>query len=190
MLLHYFKKPVLTLSELDKITGHSDSAKFTWLSKTLLWLSEDLGFEVINVENLNYNKFAKEGELYLKEIWDAETFSIQNKFSDLKLEQEFASKLMSSKVRCIDGRWTLSKIDQFRSAGYFTMLSINPFVLMDRPEYGSHLIVLGEKVGDRYKIYDPDLKEPRFVKAEILAKAISKSRKPDFNVIFVKDSLS
>ena len=188
MLLDHYDQPVLSLQELDSITGHKENC-FTWLSRALLWLDKQ-GFEVVNVENLDYKKFAKEGRNYLKKIWSAETFKAQHEFSDLVWEQSVAKKLIKSKICLINETWTLKKIDQFRKRGnYFTMLSINPFAAKGEKGYGSHLVVLGERKRDLFKIYDPDYNRPRWLKSEILSKSISEPNKSDFNVVFVRKNL-
>ena len=184
MLLYSMQKPVLSLEELDKITHH-DPSKFTWQGQALLWLQKK-GFQVENYENLDYREFAREGKAYLKRIWDAETFSIQEKYSNLRKEQKTARKIIGKDLKTVNSRLTIRQIKRKYEAGYFTMLSINPYAMVGKLGYGSHMIVIAGFDEKFIKIYDPDKPKPYDVTYQRLSYAISKKRKGDFNVIFVR----
>jgi len=185
MLFHFYGRPVLSFKELDIITGH-DPHSFTWMGKAFLWLVKN-GFEVISVENFDYRIFAKQGIKYLKQVWSEETFKVQDQYSNLVAEQVMARKLINSEVQFINARWPLAKIHSFRIKGdYFTLLSVNQFALYRKDGYGAHMVVLGEKKGDRFKVYDPDRSRPQWIPSKRLAYSMSPKRKEDFNVIFMR----
>jgi hypothetical protein len=187
MLLHSFKMPVLSLTQLDRITRHN-SKKYTWMSDALLWLYRQ-GFEVKNYENLDYEKFADEGEEYLKRIWDKETFFTQRRYSDLRKERLAARIMLKTGIKIINTRLSLRNIRDKFIGGYFVMLSVNPYTLKGMDGYGSHMIVVGGFKGRHVKLYDPDINKPYQVTYRRLENAISEGNKSDFNAIFVKKSV-
>ena len=185
MLLHHYAREVPSFAELDKITGHAGPGKLTWLTQALLWL-ETQGFRVVLVENLDYVQFAKYGESYLKKIWDKETFSIQKKYSDLKMEKGAAGRLIRSGIITKDRRMSLADVRRMHGQGYFTMLSINPHVLNGFDGYGSHLVVIRGFGTRTVQLLDPDHSGTRRVSYAALRRSISDEYKPDFNAIFIK----
>jgi hypothetical protein len=184
MLLFSFGKPELSLRQLDDIIGHIPGM-FTWMSDALLWLDEE-GFEVENYESLDYTRFVKKGIGYLREIWDKETFAIQESYSDLERERKIARKMLDRGIKLVNVRLSLSEIKDKHERGYFTMLSVNPFALRGKEGYGSHLIVV-KSFGDGYAtVLDPDAEKSYQVSESRLEYAISKERKMDFNAICVR----
>ncbi len=182
-LLHYFDMPVLSFKELDKITGH-DPDKFTWMSKALLWLASKR-LHVLHIENLDYVMFSKQGEKYLKNIWDAETFKVQDQYSNLKAGQKDAAKLVASKnITLLNKRLNVSEIKSLFKMGNFVMLSINPNVLKDKNNYGSHLVVVAGFKNGKVRLCDPDA-GLTWYKEKTLQRAISSKYKPDFSVTLV-----
>ncbi len=184
MLLYSFEKPVLSLQELDEITHH-EAGTYTWMSDALLWL-EKQGFEVENYENLDYRIFAAKGKEYLRQIWGAKTFELQDAFSNLDREQAMASKLLESGIRTVNARMSLEEIKQKMDQGFFVMLSVNPHALKGDRGYGSHMVVVQSIAKTRTILLDPDATEPSEVSNEELKNAISEENKQDFNAIFVR----
>lgn len=184
-MLRYFDMPVLSFKELDKITGHK-KGMFTWMSKTILWLANQ-EFEVYHVENLDYNRFVKEGELYLKTIWNKEVFDTQKAYSNLKIEQKIARKIIDNPNIIIKNKHlNIKDLKKLVGHNYFVMLSVNPFTLQDKDGYGSHLVVLMHFKNNRVQICDPDI-GIYWIDKKSLIRAISKKYKPDFQATFVSN---
>lgn len=181
-LLYYFDMTVLSFDELDKITGHGLNT-FTWMSKTLLWLSEQ--FNVIHIENLDYSQFARDGKEYLKDIWDTEIFRVQNSFSNLDKEQINANELIKNKnIRLINRRSSMEDIKSFFEHNYFILLSINHNVLNGVKEYGSHMVIVAGFKDGKVKLVDPD-EGIIWHEENRLKSAISQDNKPDFSMTLV-----
>lgn len=186
-LLDHFNVPVPTLYELDRITNHRPG-RYTWMSATLLWLAEQ-GFKVMHVENIDYRQFAEHGSSYLADIYSNEVFELQDKMSDLKQEQIYASRLISTAgIELMNDRWSISKIKPFLERGYVALVSINPFVLDGKSDLiGSHLVVVtrislpSETENPNVTVCDPDIGW-RIVPYEEFERAVQKD---DFSMTFL-----
>ncbi|HOX95979.1 MAG TPA: hypothetical protein PLI45_01230 [Candidatus Woesebacteria bacterium] len=94
-VLDYFKLS-REFSNVEKSTGyHEDS--FSWIPKTVVWLNS-LGFDVCFYSEGDYERVAKEGIEYLKEI-KGTFFNLENERGDYKYMNEVqdATKEMLSK---------------------------------------------------------------------------------------------
>lgn len=184
-MLRHFNLPVLSFKELDEITGH-EARKFTWMSKTLLWLAAK-NLHVIHVENLDYALFARNGTGYLKTLWNNETFEIQNRYSDLEMERVNATKLTANNnVTLVNRRLNVNELRLLFNLGFFIMLSINPNVLKHKSGYASHMVVIAGFENEMVRICDPDNNGLMWYKEAMLEKAISAKRKPDFSATLVR----
>jgi hypothetical protein len=191
MMLAHFGMPVLSFKELDEITGHVPG-KFTWIGRAMLWI-ESIGFEVVNIENLDYTKFARDGESYLSKIWPREMFEEQKKFSDLKQEQDTAQKIISSSnIRNVYSDYIfVTTLESFYLRKFFVMLSINPYALRGENGYGSHLVVVHGFDNDNVYLLDPDASGDGVVKVskQSLESFINAPTKPDVNAVMIRPIL-
>ena len=185
-LLAHFDMVIPTVARLDEITEHIPG-RYTWLSAGLLWLASK-GFRIVHVENIDYKRFAKEGRDYLKFVYPANVFKVQDEMSNLDREQELAKKLVESKaIRIFYGRWSLENVKAQLGPDCVALVSINPCVLLGEEGYASHLVILWEigtgNSGDdsSVKFLDPD-KGEMVVSANLFGKAMDKE---DFSVTFI-----
>lgn len=118
-----------------------------------------LGFEVVDIGGgLDYRKFAKRGEKYLKAIWLKEFFETQKKFSDLKNEQKLALMLIKEKrVKLKNRPATLRDIRKFFDKGYILLCTINPYVLERRKGYSGHKVIVTDVKKRTIQFHDPGL---------------------------------
>jgi hypothetical protein len=142
MALSYFdsKYKKFTMEKLDKLTGHIQG-KYTWQSKTILWLDSH-GYDVIQIEPLDYKKFSKSGEKYLMKIWSPEMFQDQKINSDLDTEIETAKQLQDTKSLFVVKVPSFNDLIQKMEEGYIGLISINPFKLDGEDGISSHMIVM------------------------------------------------
>lgn len=118
-----------------------------------------LGFEVVDIGGgLDYKKFAKRGERYLKAIWLKEVFETQKKFSDIKNEQKLAGMLIKEKrVKLKNRPATLRDIRKLFDNGYVLLCTINPYVLEHRKDYSGHTILVTDVKKHTIQFHDPGL---------------------------------
>lgn len=183
----YFPDKNYSFKELDKISKHK-KGKWTWQGAALITLAK-LGFDVVNIENLDYKKFAKDGDVYLKKIWSDETFKLQNKFSDLNQEQKIAQKLINlKKVELVNKIARMSDVEKYFSKSFFVMVSVNPCVFERKKCYWSHLVLVTGMDRNFITFHDPGLPpvKNKRVSKKIFEKAMTKPWKEDTNLIAVK----
>ncbi|MEX0918742.1 MAG: hypothetical protein WDZ85_02125 [Candidatus Paceibacterota bacterium] len=172
---------------LDPLIGHKPK-QWTWQSQGLLYLA-NLGFEVVNIENLDYKKFVRQGKKYLAQIWSKEVFEVQEKYSDLDNEQIQARKLIKNPlIKLINKKISISDIERYFYDGFLVMISINPYVLERKKGYASHLVLITAIEDNNITFHDPGLPpiKNRKVGRKTFIKAMSKPWKEDNNLIAVK----
>ena len=188
MILKFcFPRKNYSFSFLDKISKHR-RGKWTWQGASLLYLAS-IGFEVVNIENLNYKLFAKEGEKYLRHIWDQLTFNIQKRFSDLNSEQKIAKLLVaSSSVKLLNKQASVKDVRHYFKRGYLVMVSVNPFALLRRAGYASHSVLVKDINTQYITFHDPGLPplKNRKISLRLFEKAMTPPLKNDTNVMAVK----
>jgi hypothetical protein len=184
---YYFPKENYSYSKLDKITKHK-KGMWTWQGASLLALA-DRGFDVVNIENLDYKKFSKKGENYLKEIWNEEVFETQKKFSDLKQEQNIAGKMMENKkIKLLNRDLKFSDVESYFNEDYLVLVSVNPCVFENKKCYWSHIVLIIDIDEKWVTFHDaglPPIKD-RKISRRKFEKAMTKPFKPDTNLIALK----
>ncbi len=187
ILKHYFPEKNYSFKKLDKLSKHVNG-KLTWQGAFLISLYK-MGFEVINIENLDYKKFAKNGNRYLKTIWSEEVFNTQNKFSDLKKEQKNAQKITQENgIKLINKEVSIKDVEKYFNDGFIVVVSINPCVLVNKKCYWSHVVLITDINDKIITFHDPGLPpvENKKVSKRLFEKAMIKPWKEDTNLIAVR----
>jgi len=187
ILKHYFPEKNYSFKELDKLSNHI-KGKWTWQGTFLLELSK-MGFEVVNIENLDYKKFAKDGAEYLKTIWSEDVFNTQDQFSDLKQEQKIAQRMVEeNKLKLINIEVSLKDVEKYFNEGFMVVVSVNPCIFERRKCYSSHLVLITNISKDTITFHDPGLPpvENNKVSKKLFEKAMTKPWKEDTNLIAVR----
>jgi len=190
VLKYYFPNKNYSFKELDKLSKHI-KGKWTWQGAFLLELSK-LGFEIINIENLDYKKFAKNGDEYLKSIWSEEVFSLQNQFSDFKQEQKIAQRMIKEKkFKLINEEASINDVKKYFSKGFMVIVSVNPCVFERKKCYWGHLVLVTDITKNSVTFHDPGLPPivNKKVNIKLFEKAMTKPWKEDINLIAVKKQI-
>jgi len=187
ILKYYFPEKNYSFKELDKLSKHV-KGKWTWQGASLLVLSK-MGFDIVNIENLNYKKFAKDGDKYLKTIWSEEVFDTQNQFSDLKQEQKIAERMVKQeKFKLINREVSMKDIEKYFNEGFMVAVSVNTCVFVKEDCYTSHLVLVTNIDKKIVTFHDPGLPpiKNKKVSRKLFEKAMTKSWKEDTNLIAVR----
>ncbi len=187
ILKYYFPERNYSFKELDKFSRHS-KGKWTWQGSSLLMLSK-MGFEVINIENLDYKKFARNGNKYLKTIWSKEVFNIQDQFSNLNKEQKISKRIVKEReIKLINKEASLQDIEKYFDEKFIVAVSVNPCVFVKKECYSSHLVLITGIHKNTITFHDPGLpaKENYRVNKILFKKAMTKPWKEDTNLIAVR----
>jgi hypothetical protein len=187
VLAYWLPNREFSFEELDKLSGHK-AGKWTWQGKTILYLIEN-DFEVVNIENLDYQALAEKGEKYLTSIWTKEVFNIQKKYSDLAFEQQVAQKLIKNKKIILkQNEAEIEDIFDLFNKNYTILVSVNPYTIRNEDGYASHMVVITSLDEKNIIIHDPG--PPGFLNKKInrnvFEKAMTKPAKEDTNILAIK----
>lgn len=155
MILKYFL-PTQDFSwkQIDKITAKKEGL-WTWPFAGMLWLHAQ-GFQVINQEVFDYQRFVQEKNTYLIDFYGKEVGKAQIGHSDVNQEAAFAKELLKGGI-LKDHLPTLEDIQQLVIDNYLLICNVNSCALSNKQGYVGHFIVVKE-VDDQYVYFhDPGL---------------------------------
>ncbi len=129
MVLKYFNPNVnYDWDALDKLTGKKEGL-WTWPLYAMIQLEED-GFDVIYIEDFDYDRFSKEGEPYVMESFGQEVGTAQIENSDIAYEMKNAELFLKQchfEPRMPD----FQDIKNLLETSYLLICNVNSCVLND-----------------------------------------------------------
>lgn len=170
MLKYFLSERDFSWAELDKLS-HKTAGKGTWWFPMLLEL-EKTGLKTKYIENFDYQRYLKEGEPYVLDVYGPEAgkwYLERSNLTEVKdLIPEFLKKLAGQKRAA-----ELNDIDDLLAKGWLVGTDLNSRVLNRRPGFSSHMVVIYEKAGQNYILHDPGLppKPQRKVPGKLLLEA-------------------
>src|SRR5262249_43640645 len=144
----------LTWRQLDKMT-HKRPHKGTWWFPMAAELDK-LGLNSQIIEYFDYFRFLKEGNDYLNKVFTdevADYFISKSNLLDVKPYIKEFLKSSSLQVRPA----TIKDLDDYLAMGWLVLLDVNSRVLNGRPGYSGHVVLVYEKIGQKYMLHDPGL---------------------------------
>ncbi|MDB5264907.1 MAG: hypothetical protein JWN64_478 [Parcubacteria group bacterium] len=155
MVLKFFNREKdYSWKELERITAKVEG-QWTWPIAAMIWLSES-GYEVVDIELFDYEKFSLEGKGYLQEMFGNEIAEAQDKHTSLEQEQKLSKKLLKYvdvRVRIPD----LSDLKKFIDDGYLVICNINSARLKDVEGYLPHSVVVWGHEDETLLLHNPGL---------------------------------
>jgi len=153
MVLKYFNPEMnYTFQELERITAKPKD-KWTWQSAAILWLHENK-YSVVAMDLFGYQRFAREGESYLLEVFGSEVTQAQVDNSDIEQERHFAEQLSTSNLVTMREP-VLEDIYRLLADGYVIICSINSMKLSGKEGYAGHSVVLTGYTDESVILHDP-----------------------------------
>lgn len=139
--------------ELDAATGNT--GRGVWRMKGILWMRE-AGYQVHDIEALNYSEFARRGLDYLAEHHSPEFAAWEASQFDIPAEQERAKSFV--KQVGVDARIpNQADIELFLRDGYLVQVTVNIYKLHNLPGYRGHAILVIGYDAESFTIHDPGL---------------------------------
>jgi hypothetical protein len=153
MILKYFEPDLdFDFAYLDKATGKVEGMA-TWEMAGVLFLI-DRGYEVVNITNFDYEKFAKFGKKYIQEFAGDEVAEEQERISDLNLEMERSKGFEKFTILKIP---TVKDIKKYLNDDCLVMCEVNASVLDGKDDYEPHAILITDYDDKGFIIQDPGL---------------------------------
>lgn len=128
--------------------------KWTWPLRALINLS-DTGFEVVNIESFDYDKFIIDPGVYMEEVFGKEMAESQVKHSDISAEVENAKTFVKT-ISTINRIPDVNDLKDLLDQDYKLLINVNVRVLRDKEGYAGHFIILKYINDEKVIINDPD----------------------------------
>jgi hypothetical protein len=186
MVLKYFMpEQDFSWKQLDKITA-KQPGMWTWPMAGLCWLTEN-GFDIVNIESFDYQRFCIEKEDYLIEKFGADIASIQAKNSVLPEEVEWARKFLSL-VPSENRLPAFEEVISLASEGYLVIVNLNARALNQKKGYVGHFVIVVSASNDSLAIHDPGLPayKNRIIARKLFMEAWDYPDKTARNLIAIK----
>lgn len=152
LLKYYFPKREYSWSELDELTGKKEEL-WTWPLHAMLRL-KDMGFEMINMEDFDYHRFAQEGPSYLKERLGEEVGTAQIVHSDIPCEMKNAELFLQH----FDYSPHIPGLDDLRKLlhqDFLVICNVNSCALNGHEGYIGHFVLVYGIDDNAVIIHDP-----------------------------------
>jgi len=184
MVLKYFlPEKEYSWEELEKKTAKVEGL-WTWTMAGILWLKESC-FDVVNIEQMDYRRFASEGESYLIEFFGEDVGKEQIEHSDIPQEVEYARRFADiSELRIPYD----SEIKSFLEQGYLVICNVNSHMLNDKEGYAGHFVVVKGYDDTGFILHDPGLPafEKRHVRFDVFERAWAYPNETAKNIVAVR----
>lgn len=155
MVLNYFlPKKKFTWKQLDRMTGQKKGL-WTWATRGVLAL-QNMGFDIIDIEEFDYGKLARSAPAYLKELYGEEVGTEQIRHSDIPTVEKDAEEF----VRRIPVDYRLpdfSDVNRLLDRGYLIGCLVNAKKLNGQTGYVGHFVVVFRCTDQTVFLHDPGL---------------------------------
>jgi hypothetical protein len=154
ILKYYFQKEKYSWKELGELTGKKEGL-WTWPLYGMIRLKEK-GFDIINMEDFDYEKFINLGKQYILERFGKEVGTAQIKNSDIPYEINNA-KIYQKNFDfppCIP---TFDDIKKLLDEGYLIITNVNSKALNGIDGYIGHFVLIYNLDEKNLFIHDPGL---------------------------------
>lgn len=171
MVLKYFQpEKEFSWEELEKITAKVDGL-WTWATAGVLWMQEN-GFDVKNIESFDYERFIKEGNSYLLEVFGEEMGKAQIRHSDIDQERKLARRYIKE-VKLENRIPNIDDITNLLNDGYLLICNVNSVALNNAKGYAGHSVVIKGISENKIILHDPGL--PALENREVSFKQFEKA---------------
>ncbi len=155
MILKFFQpEKDYSWEKLECITAKVQG-QWTWPIAAMIWLSQN-GFEVIDIELFDYNKFSLNGKEYLQEMFGLEVAETQDKHSTIEQERKLSVDLLEY----VDVQMRIPDFDDLKKLideGHLLICNINSATLDRVDGYLPHSVVVWGYEDERLYLHNPGL---------------------------------
>jgi len=154
VLKYYFPEEEYSWEELEKLTGKKEGL-WTWPLYGMLRLKEK-GFDIINMEDFDYQRFIKLGNSYLLERLGKEVGTAQIKNSDIPFEINNAKQF----IKYFNGSPQIASIEDIKKLldiNYLIICNVNSNALNGMQGYNGHFILVYHLDKNYLYIHNPGL---------------------------------
>lgn len=155
MVLKYFlPKKNFTWKELERMSAKKEG-KWTWPTQMLINLQK-MGFDLVVIDEFDFDKFIEKGEKFFFEIWSKEMAEAQIKNSDIKQERRLF-KEYKKHIEVKKRKATLRDISNLLKKGYLVEAGVNSIALNGKKGYAGHSVLIYKIDAKNVYLHDPGL---------------------------------
>lgn len=147
-----FPDKTRTIEELVEFTGKKPGL-WTWPTRGMVEMQQ-LGYEVVNWREFDYQAFASQGGDYLLERWGQEKGQAQIEHCDLVYEMENARQL-ASVLHTRQSLPTWEDIMDLVGDGFLVVCNVNSKALNGNPGYSGHFVLIYSIDDEKVEMHDP-----------------------------------
>jgi len=155
MILKYFLPGhIFSWEKLEKMSAKKEGL-WTWPTATILVLKK-MGFDLVVMEDFDYERFGNEGEYYLLEKYGRQAGRAQIEHSDILQEIKLAKQLIKA-LKPINRVPSFDDIRYLMQQGYLIGCNINSRILNNKAGYVGHFLVITGIGNNKIIVHDPGL---------------------------------
>ena len=155
MILAYFLPGrSYTWADLETISAKKERL-WTWPTAAVIALRE-MGFDVVLIEDFDYERFAERGEDYVLEHYGGEVGRVQIDHSDVAQEMRLARELIGIIMPKVAVP-SFGDIKRLMSLGYVLACNLNSRILNNKDGYAGHFVVITGIDDDHITLHDPGI---------------------------------
>ncbi len=143
-----------SFDELDQLSKKSEG-KGTWWFPMYLELKK-MGFDIKEISNFDYEKYYKEGEKYLKEIYTKEQGRWYLEKSNLLDVKKYIPEFLVL-VKSVVRKANNNDFERLLSSRYLIISDVNYYAIRGKVGYGSHSVVVFGFDDEYFYLHDPGL---------------------------------
>jgi hypothetical protein len=152
VLKYFLQDKEFSWRKLDKLTAKLEGM-WSWQMQGLINLKK-MGFEVLNFEDFDYEKFIKDGKKYLTERFGDEIADTAEKFSDLAQERRISKDF----IKLFGKNFNLPDIDDIKKLlkrGYLVVCNLNQAILNGKKGWNGHFVMIFGYDDKNFYLHDP-----------------------------------
>lgn len=136
---HDFPNEDMSWQELEEFTGKKPGL-WTWTTRGLVAMKQ-LGYDVIDWREFDYERFAERGGEYLMERYGSEMGKAQIEHCEVPYEMENAREL-GAILKTRQGLPTWKDMAMLLDQGYLVVCNVNSKALNGQPGYSGHFVLI------------------------------------------------
>lgn len=150
----YFENKHFSWEELEELTGF-ENKRAAWTVKALTIMAKG-PYDIEMIEPFDYERYAREGEGYLKKLFSLEKLDWMLAHSNILEMPEYIPDFLKT-VHYTCRLATNEDISRMLSEGRLVFVTLDFRTLNDEAGYSDHAVLVIDEDGDDFIVHDPGL---------------------------------
>ncbi len=154
VLKYFLPEKEFSFKKLEKMSAKKEGL-WTWATAMMINLHK-MGFDLVDIDTFNIQKFIKNGGEYLIEKYGKEVGNAQIEHSDINQEKRLFRKYLPLHIH----KTTLPSVSDIKKLvdhGYLVVCLVNSYALNAEKRYAGHFVVIFDYDANNLYMHDPGL---------------------------------